>query len=166
MMNKSNQPIASRLLRAVIAKSFVEIFVVCVIATLAAFSNFSPMLRGHIDVADQMRVSGWVYDPLAPNSVIQVQLFIDGHFVAARVADESREDLVEAGATNKPNHGFTFSLKSLNLTRGKHTVQVYALRGTSGATKALIPISRTPRVFQVVLLPNTKTQDLNQDLER
>ncbi len=156
MINHPDQSIASRLLHAVIAKSFVEIFFVCVIATLAAFSNFSPMLRGNIDIADQTRISGWVHDPLAPESVIQVQLFIDGHFVAARAADEPREDLVAAGATNKPYHGFTFSLKALNLARGKHTAQVYALRETSGANKALIPISKPPRIFQVVSLPEKR----------
>jgi hypothetical protein len=156
MMNQSDQSIASRLLHAVIAKSVVEISFVCLIATLAAFSNFSPMLRGHIDVADQTRITGWVHDPLAPETVIQVQLFIDGKFVASRAADEPREDLVAAGATSKPNHGFTFSLKALSLTRGKHTAQVYALRETSGANKALIPISRSPRTFQVVLLPEKR----------
>ena len=143
------QPIASRLLRAVIAKSCVEIVFVCAIATIAAFSNFSPLLRGTIDVADQTQVSGWVHDPLRPDEVIEVQLFINGYCAASRRADERRDDLVRAGATTKPHHGFTFRMDSLNLADGNYTVQVYAVRKTLSANKALIPITKTARTFPI-----------------
>jgi hypothetical protein len=149
MITDSHPSIASKLLRAVIAKSFIEIIFVCAVATLAAFSNFSPLLRGVIDVADQTRVAGWVHDPFSPQEAIEVQLFIDGKFVAARRADEKRDDLVEARATTNPHHGFTFTLDPANLTNGTHTVQVYALRESSVGNKALILISKTSRTIQV-----------------
>jgi hypothetical protein len=147
MITGPDQSVASRLLRTIIAKSLIEIIFVCAVATLAAFSNFSPLLRGAIDVADQTRVAGWVLDPLDPDRVIEVQLFIDGNFVTAKLADERRDDLVEAGVTTKPGHGFTFRLDSLNLADGSHTAQVYALRESSSANKVLIPISKTSRIF-------------------
>src|SRR5215813_6846277 len=91
--NAADSTVATRLLRAVLAKSFVEILLVCLIATLAAFSNFSPMLHGTIDVADQNRIVGWVYDPKSHSETIEVQLFIDGTFVATQMAQLRREDL-------------------------------------------------------------------------
>jgi hypothetical protein len=147
MITGPDQSVASKLLRPIIAKSLIEITFVCVVATLAAFSNFSPLLRGAIDAADQTRVAGWVLDPLDPDRVIEVQLFIDGNFVTSKLADERRDDLVEAGATTNPGHGFTFRLDSLNLADGSHSAQVYALRESPNSNKVLIPISKTSRIF-------------------
>ncbi len=149
MKPETTQSIASKLLRAIIAKSFIEILFVCAVASLAAFSMFSPLLRGAIDITDQTRVTGWVHDPRAPEETIEVQLFIDGNFAASGRADERRDDLVETGAAKNPDHGFTFNLDSLKLTNGVHTAQIYAVRKSSGANKALIPISKKLRTFQV-----------------
>lgn len=149
LMTHSDSSIPSRLLGAVAAKSFIEILLVCVVATLAAFSTFSPQLRGAIDVADQTRVAGWAYDPQSPGKSLEVQLFIDEKMVASKLADERRIDLVESGATSKPDHGFNFELSSINLAPGRHTAQVYALRPATGANKVLLPIAQQPSVFEV-----------------
>jgi hypothetical protein len=136
------------LLRAVIAKSFVEIALVCVVATLAAFSTFSPQLRGAIDVANQTRIAGWVHDPQSPDQPIEVQLFIDGRFIATGPAGERRDDLIQAGVTTRPNHGFSFPMESVNLPDGEHRAQVYAVRNAAGANKILLPITTVPRTFR------------------
>jgi hypothetical protein len=141
--------VPSRLLKAVVAKSFAEIILVCAVATLAAFSTFSPRLRGAIDVADQTRVSGWAAAPEAPEVALEVQLFIDEKLVASKLAGEERIDLVSSGVTSSPNHGFSFDLTRINIAPGRHTAQVYALRPIAGATKVLLPVSRSPRVFDV-----------------
>ncbi len=138
---------AAKLLRAVIAKSFVEVILVCVVASLAAFSTFSPQLRGAIDVADQTRIAGWVNDPWLPEQSLEVQLFIDGNFVASQLADRHREDLVTAGVTTRPNHGFSFDLQQFNVQSGKHSAQVYAVREAAGASKILIPVVASPVTF-------------------
>lgn len=148
-MAPPNSSIPSRLLRAVAAKTFVEVILVCVVATLAAFSTFNPQLRGAIDVADQTRVAGWAYDPHSSEDAMEVQLFIDGKLAASKLADEKRIDLVESGVTPKPDHGFSFDLKLINLAPGRHTAQVYALRPAAGANKILLPITRQPSVFEV-----------------
>ncbi len=142
--------VATRLLRAVIAKSFLEVILVCVVATLAAFSTFSPQLRGAIDVADQTRIAGWVHDPQAPEKSLEVQLFIDGKFIASQLASQQRADLVAAGATSRPHHGFTFSLPPLppnGGNGGKHEAQVYAVRDAAGQSKILLPITTAPVIF-------------------
>jgi hypothetical protein len=148
-MAQQDSSVPSRLLKAVVAKTFAEIILVCVVATLAAFSTFSPQLRGAVDVADQTRVAGWVCDPQSPEVALEVQLFIDQKLVASKLADERRIDLVESGAASNPNHGFSFDLRSLKLAPGRHTAQVYALRQATGANKILLPVMKQPGVFEV-----------------
>jgi hypothetical protein len=137
------------LLRAVIAKSFIEIVLVCVVVTLAAFSTFSPQLRGAIDVADGARIAGWVHDPRSASAPLEVQLFIDGRLAAMELAEGKRPDLVESGVTANPDHGFDFDLAPLNLPPGRHTAQVYALRRAAGANRILLPVTKQPSVFEV-----------------
>lgn len=149
LMTQPDLSIPSRLLKAVAAKTFIEIILVCVVATLAAFSTFSPQLRGAIDIADQTRVAGWVCDPQSPEVSLEVQLFIDEKMVASKLADEMRVDLVESGAASNPNHGFSFDLRPLKLAPGRHTAQVYALRQATGANKILLPVAKAPGVFEV-----------------
>src|SRR4029078_10209321 len=102
LMAQPDSSVPSKLLKAVVAKSYIEIVVVCVVATLAAFSTFSPQLRGAIDVADQARVAGWVIDPKSRNEVLEVQLFIDDKLITSKLANEMRTDLVESGVTSEP----------------------------------------------------------------
>jgi hypothetical protein len=149
LMTQPDSSVPSRLLKAVLAKSFIEIILVCVVATLAAFSTFSPRLRGAVDVADRTRVAGWALAPEAPEVAVEVQLFIDEKLVASKLADEGRTDLVRSGVTSNPNHGFNFNLTQINLAPGRHAAQVYALRPAAGANRILLPIAKRPRVFEV-----------------
>ena len=148
-MNEQADNLATRLLRAVLAKAGLEIGFLCVIATVAAFHNASPLLRGAIDEANALHVAGWAYDPLMPKAALGVQLFIDDHFIRTARADFPRPDLVTAGVTKMAAHGFDFELAGVPLAAGKHTAQVYALRNAAGKNKALIPLSKDPISFQV-----------------
>lgn len=149
LMLRQDSSVPSRLLKAIVAKSLIEIILVCVVATFVAFSTFNPRLRGAIEVADQTRVAGWVVAPEAPEVVIEVQLFVDEKLLASRLADEKRSNLVRFGVSPNPNHGFTFDLTRAKLAPGRHTAQVYALRQASGANKTLSPIAKEPWVFEV-----------------
>ncbi len=148
-MTQGTDNLATRLLRAVLVKAGLEIGFVCVIATVAAFYNSSPLLRGAIDEANQSHVAGWAYDPLTPKATLEVQLFIDDRFIRATRADAPRPDLVKAGVTKMATHGFELELKDVPLAVGKHIAQVYALRNAAGKNKALIPLSKEPLTFQV-----------------
>jgi hypothetical protein len=140
---------ATRLLRALIAKSALEIAAICAIASLAAFSNFNPLVRGAVDVANQQQIAGWALDPLAPGEAVEVQLFIDGQFVARARADQRRDDLVTADVANAPHHGFRFAIEPLALRAGPHAARVYALREAAGANKILTPLTRGANTFTV-----------------
>jgi hypothetical protein len=148
-MTEQQDNVATRLLRGVLMKAALEIGFVCVIATLAAFHNASPLLRGALDVAEASHVAGWAYDPLTPDAPLDVQLFVDERFIATQRAEKLRVDLVKAGATPNAAHGFHFDLTQVSLAKGTHTAQVYAVRNAAGKNKSLIPLSKTPHVFQV-----------------
>lgn len=148
-MTGAGAGVGTSLLRAVIAKSFLELIFVCVVASAAAFSHFSPLLRGAVDAADATRVAGWVYDPRAPGETVEVQLFIDGRFALAGRADLPRPDLVAAGAALGADHGFEFALSGLGLAPGAHTARVYAVRRAAGRSKMLVPLAEAPLGFEV-----------------
>ena len=141
--------LATRLLHAFLVKSFLEIAVVCVAVSVAAYWYFNPQLRGAIDVADEQRVAGWAIDSRRPGESIEVQLFIDERFAGERLANEPRDDLVRARVTASSHHGFSFSLDSLKLTSGRHAVQVYALRSTTEGNRIMLPLAKYPLTFQV-----------------
>jgi hypothetical protein len=142
--------VATRLLRAVLLKAGLEIGFVCLIATLAAFDNASPLLRGALDVVDRTQAAGWAFDPQAPATPLDVQLFIDDRFIATQSAAQARPDLVQAGAASDAAHGFRFDLTALPLTAGRHSAQVYAVREAAGKNKSLIPLNREPLMFEIV----------------
>ncbi|MFN7947262.1 MAG: hypothetical protein U0Z53_18060 [Blastocatellia bacterium] len=141
--------LATRLLHAVLAKTFLELLLICVLVSLAAYWYFNPQLRGAVDVVSAQRVAGWAADPHRPGEAIEVQLFIDGRFAAVSTAGERRDDLVSAGATTSPFHGFSFAPETLKLVPGSHTAQVYAVRPSAEGSRILVPLSEKKLLFEV-----------------
>ncbi|HEX4947039.1 MAG TPA: hypothetical protein VFZ34_10260 [Blastocatellia bacterium] len=141
-MQQAESTIATQLLKAILVKAGLEFCIILVAISLAAYSHLNPPIRGAIDVADATRVAGWAFDPREPQARLEVQLFIDGQWVASRRADERREDLVTAGAATDAMHGFSFSVPELRLTTGKHRVEIYALRAGGGKNKSLLILTK------------------------
>ena len=129
--------INERLLKGVVAKLLMDLIFVCLVVSLTAFSHSSPLVRGRIDVMDAGRLAGWVYDPRSPDEAIEVQLFVDGRFAAARIADEFRPDLTEARAAKGPNHGFSFDLSQLKLANASQKMEVFVVRPGIAGGKVL-----------------------------
>lgn len=138
----SEPMVATKLLRAILAKAGAEFLLLLLLVSYAAYSHLNPPIRGAIDVADAVRIAGWAYDPRTPGAQLEVQLFIDDQFVSVRRADETREDLVRAGAAENAAHGFTFAVPTLQLAKGRHRVTVYAVRAGGGKNKALLALTK------------------------
>ena len=139
---QAESAVATKLLKAILAKAGLEFLVILIAISLAAYSHLNPPIRGAIDVADATRIAGWAYDPREPNARVDVQLFINEQLVASRRADERREDLVTAGAAANALHGFTFAVPELRLATGKHRVTVYAVRAGAGNNKSLLALTK------------------------
>jgi hypothetical protein len=141
--------LATKLLRAILAKAGFEFLIILIAISLAAYSHLNPPMRGAIDVADATRVAGWAYDPREPQARLDVQLFLNGQFVATRRADEQREDLVPAGAAADARHGFTFAVPELRLAPGRHRVQVYAVRAGGGQNQSLLTLTKKEHWLEI-----------------
>lgn len=141
--------LATRLLKAVLAMLFAEILFVCAVTTIAAFAYFNPALRGEIEIANAERIEGWAYDSLAADDRLEVQLFIDHHFVAATRAEQQRDDLVATHVARNATHGFSFALAQGQLAPGRHRAQVYVVHATPGSSRTLLPVSKRVRIFEV-----------------
>src|SRR6184192_4279169 len=67
---------------------------------------------------------------------------VDGTFRAFLTANQPRQDLVDAGLTTEPNHGFTWT-PSPPLDGNLHAVAVYAINVGGGAA-GVQPVGREP----------------------
>ncbi|MCA1615441.1 MAG: hypothetical protein LC800_15335 [Acidobacteria bacterium] len=124
-----------RLTRALIAKSLAEALFLVALVALFSYSYFNPHFRGALDGANETEVVGWAVDESAPDTQVEVQLFIDGHFVAARRADRPRPDVLAAGRAARAEHGFSFETPPLPAREAEYEARVYALHATRDAQR-------------------------------
>lgn len=87
--------------------------------------TFNPYFRGALDEATGQHVYGWAVDDSSPASNVEVQLYIDGRFVAATTANLARPDVLAAGRSHDELHGFSFNTPLLS--PGEHEARVYAV---------------------------------------
>lgn len=137
------------LLYLIIAKSTIELLLLAGIASYVGWFTFHPLIHGVIDTASAEEVTGWAFNPEAPLASVEVQLFLDGRFFASRMADQARPDLVSAGVTTRPDHGYRFPIPPAALTAGRHTVEVFVLQPALNGYQTLIPLATKPRSFVV-----------------
>jgi hypothetical protein len=130
----------ARLSHALIAKSLAEGLFVVALAVYFSYTNFNPYFRGSVDVADARVVSGWVVNEASRGERVEVYLYVNGHFVARRLADAPRPDVFEAGQSSDAYHGFVFHLPPLPPNR-TYEARVYAVHagggGDAGTRRAL-----------------------------
>jgi hypothetical protein len=93
---------------------------------------------GAFDGANASGGSGWAYDPDAGTGSTDVHIYVDGIFHSFARANEPRPDLVAAGITPNPEHGFSFGFGGL--AAGIHRVDVYAIN-IGGGENPLLPAS-------------------------
>ena len=126
---------STRLVHLLIGKSIVETLVVGALAVFTFITVLPPFFHGWGEVTET-GISGWAVNHASPWERVEVQLFIDGKFVAAGIADQYRPDVSAAGWANDPWHGYTFVVTSVPV--GKHEAQIYALHSSGhGARKSL-----------------------------
>ena len=77
----------------------------------------------------------------------EIQLFIDGKFVADSLADRSRPDVVAAGWSKDEWHGYTFQLTSLD--GGLHEARIYALHDSGDGVRKSLQLVGEPIGFSV-----------------
>ena len=122
-----------RLTTLVIAKLALDLLFVAALAVYTHAVAFHPFFSGSLDHADSQSVRGWVVDRADTGAAVEVQLYVDGRFVADGVADQPRPDVSEKGYAPDERHGFVFHLEPE--LYGEHQVRVYAVHSSRGGTR-------------------------------
>jgi hypothetical protein len=139
--------IASRITKGVLVKTFIEIALVTILVAWALYSNFHPRVRGTIDNVTRAEITGWAYDPDSKDKPVEVHLYVNEAFVEAQIAERERIDIVSAGVSQRPNHGFRFTPPVL--TSGHHTIQVYVVRDSFRHGRILLPLARNAIILDI-----------------
>jgi hypothetical protein len=142
---------SARLVHVIIGKSIVETLVVGAVAVFTFITLFPPFFHGWGEVTGT-RISGWAVNNASPWERVEVQLFIDGRFIANRVADESRPDVSAAGWARDPWHGYTFDVTSLAapVTGAQiHEARIYALHDSGAGARKSLQLLGDPIWFSV-----------------
>jgi hypothetical protein len=106
-----------------------------------------PYFKGWIDTVTARVISGWVVNVAKPMERVEVQLYIDDHFVEARSTDQPRPDLKQEGLSGNDTVGFLFLTPKLVF--GPHVVRVYAVRHDEQGRPALRMIGRPMKLTVV-----------------
>jgi hypothetical protein len=135
-----------KLVHALIAKSLAETILVGALAVTFYLSAFPPSFHGWGEVLPHS-IAGWAVNQADPWDRLEVELFIDGQFVAGSTANQSRPDLVAAGWARDEWHGYAFPAPQLS--HGLHEARVYALHATSGGKRQTLQLVGDPILFGV-----------------
>jgi hypothetical protein len=126
----------ARLTRLLLAKLTLDLLFVAALAVYTQAVAFRPFYSGSLDYADSKSVRGWVVDRSEPAAAVEVQLYVDGNFAAAALADEPRPDVSEKGYAEDERHGYVFNLGGMKA--GEHEARVYAVHASrNGARRTL-----------------------------
>jgi hypothetical protein len=90
-----------------------------------------PGYAGFLDSATCTAAAGWAWDGNQPNTPISVDVSVDGHFQATVLANQFRQDLLNAGIGNG-DHGYQWSLPASFDDGAAHSVSV-TISGTAQA---------------------------------
>jgi hypothetical protein len=125
-----------RLTTLLFAKLTLDLLFVAALAVYTHAVAFHPFFSGSLDSADGAGVRGWVVDRARPDAAVEVQLYVDGRFVADALADQPRPDVSAKGYAPDERHGFIFMPGPL--ARGEHEARVYAVHASrAGARRTL-----------------------------
>lgn len=128
-------PPSPALFHVLLGKSIVETLLVGSLALFAFINVVPPYFHGWGEVTAN-GISGWAVNNAEPWQRVEIQLYIDGKFVAHAVAAESRPDVLAAGWSKDEWHGYSFSVDQLPV--GYHEARVYALhQSKDGIRKSL-----------------------------
>jgi hypothetical protein len=137
---------STRLVHVLVGKSIAETLLVGALAVFTFLSVLPPYFHGWGEVTNT-GVAGWAVNNAAPWERVEVQLFIDGKFVADALADQSRPDVVAAGWSRDEWHGYTFHLTSLD--SGLHEARIYALHDSGDGARKTLQLVGEPIGFSV-----------------
>ncbi|HEY0367009.1 MAG TPA: hypothetical protein VGC73_11090 [Pyrinomonadaceae bacterium] len=145
----------SQLVNLLIAKSILDTIFVGTLALVVYTRAFPPTLHGWGEaVVEAKMISGWVVNNAKPEERAEVQLYIDGKFRNHTGAFDPRPDIVAAGWSRDPWHGFNFWVSKL--PPGKHEARVYAVHRSDDGSRYTLQLIGNPIEFESDIQDNWK----------
>lgn len=136
----------STLINVLIGKAIIETLLVAVIAVGFYLIAFPPTFHGWGEAVYASRsISGWAVNDAVPWERVEVQLFIDGKFVASQTANQLRPDVQAAGWTRDEWHGYSFQLSAIS--SGLHTARIYAVHPSGNGSRYTLQLIGDPIMF-------------------
>ncbi|MBC8029636.1 MAG: hypothetical protein H7Z16_05960 [Pyrinomonadaceae bacterium] len=137
---------STSLVHVLVGKSIAETLLVGALAVFTFMTVLPPYFHGWGEVTETS-ISGWAVNNAAPWDRVEVQLFIDGQFIAQNVANKSRPDVLAAGWSKDEWHGYMFPVSALST--GRHEARVYALHDSGKGTRKSLQLLGKPIPFLV-----------------
>ena len=137
---------SARLVHLLIGKSIIETLLVGALAVFTFINLLPPYFHGWGEVTES-GISGWAVNNASPWERVEVQLFVDGKFVADAIANQSRPDVLAAGWAKDEWHGYTFRL--LSQSPRYHEARVYVLHDSGGGKRKSLQLLGNPIPFFV-----------------
>ena len=132
---------SSLLVNVLIGKSVAETLLVGALAVFTFITVLPPYFHGWGEVTES-GISGWAVNDATPWDRVEVQLFIDGRFIAQDAANKSRPDVSAAGWAKDEWHGYAFQVAELS--PGQHEARVYALHDSGEGTRKTLQLLGDP----------------------
>jgi hypothetical protein len=129
----------------IVAHAFIAIVGAVSVGVYLTF--FPPYFRGWPEITPEYSVAGWAVNKAAPETSVEVQLFVDDRFIAAGTANISRPDVVAAGRAKSDKCGFNFALPSFG--KGEHKAQVYAVNEVGAGNYRTLQSLGKPVFFKI-----------------
>lgn len=146
---------AKKLVNLLVAKSILETIFVGTLAVVVYTKLFPPTFHGWGEaVVEAKMISGWVVNNAKPEDRVEVQLYIDGKFRNRTGAYDPRPDIVAAGWSKDPWHGFNFWVSKL--PPGAHEARVYAVHRSDDGTRYTLQLLGDPIHFETDIQDNWK----------
>ena len=140
---------SSKLAHILIGKAIIETILVGAIAVGFYVTAFPPTFHGWGQAVSESRsIAGWAVNNGSPWERVEVQLFIDGKFVAARPANLSRPDVSRAGWARDEWHGYRFDIG--NIERGDHEARIYAVHSSGSLERYTLQLLGDPIRFSIL----------------
>ncbi|MBV8855661.1 MAG: hypothetical protein JOZ02_01755 [Acidobacteria bacterium] len=135
----------ARLLKLVAAKLALDLLFVCGLAVYTHAVTYRNGFAGELEQADGLGARGWVEDLEQPGASVEVQLFLDGRFAAAALANEPAPD---ARGDSQHNDRRAFVFQFVQPRYGVHEARVYAVRAVGGGARRTLQQLGDPRRFE------------------
>lgn len=135
---------AGKLARVLLIKAVCDLIFVVALAGGSFIAALTPWIDGHVEAADSY-VSGRISERIRSDTSFDVQLFIDGNFIAHRIVKcASSSNVIESSLTSG---GCEFRFELQKLESGEHEARVFASEVKEGVVHRVLHLLGKPQRF-------------------